>query len=117
MRTAFAVLAAVGLVCCTDAYADQQTASAGTVSVRADRIEAGTVRAFKGNVELSWPGFHLRADSVELRQDPSGREGPIEIVAEGNVELSRGGNRLLADRLTLNLKTGVGTFQLPPEKN
>ena len=105
------------IIVCVTGSAAGQTAAGPSVMMRADRLTqiAKHVVMAWGNAQVQGPGFHLRADMIEVRSDPSAPADslPIQIIAEGNVVLSRGGEGLRLDRVELNPQSGSGTFQLP----
>jgi lipopolysaccharide export system protein LptA len=118
MKTRALVPAVVTFACCV-ALAAQETASTAGASFKADRLErlADHILRATGNVEVNGGGFQLRADSVEVRRAPGSGDSSVEFVAEGNVVLTRGLDRLGAHRLQFNPGTGTGAFQLHKGKD
>jgi lipopolysaccharide export system protein LptA len=113
------VLVVLTLAYSSVALAAQETTSPTGESFKADRLErlADNLMRATGNVEVKGRGFQLRADSVELRRAPGGGDASVEFVAEGNVVLTRGSDRLVVQRLQFNPATGSGVFQLPQGKH
>jgi lipopolysaccharide export system protein LptA len=117
MRIRVALPVVVTIACCGAVLSAEQALPASS-SVRADKVErlANQTLRLTGNVQMVENGFRLQADSVEVRE--SGRSGArtLEIIAEGNVVLFRGRDRLALQRLEFNPLTGTGVFQLPQQK-
>jgi lipopolysaccharide export system protein LptA len=119
LKIRVAVYAVLALACASIVFAAQQTVSTKGESLKADNIERladNTVRA-TGNAEFTGRGFQLHADSLELRRIPASGDTSVELVAEGNVILTRGQDRLVVQRLQFNPSTGTGVFQLPQGKH
>ena len=115
-RLAFQVLA-VSAFSVGASNAEEPVSKSPDVLMRGDRLEqtARHIVKVSGNTEAKGPGFHLRSDRLEVRQDPAAASDslPILIIADGNVVLSRGQERLTLDRLEFNPQTGIGTFTFP----
>ena len=116
MNLRVSLLVVLTVACCARWTIAQQGAPAPGFSFKADRIERLAEHTLKatGNVEADGRGFHLRADSLEVSADETGVSGglPVEIIAEGNVILTRGQERLTLQRLQFSPRTGSGTFLL-----
>jgi hypothetical protein len=80
------------------------------LEVSADSQEYDTIQRVMtavGNVMLRYQGGELKADRIQSLAQQQ------RIIAEGNVQLTRGEQVLLGDRLEYDLKTKTGTFFKP----
>jgi hypothetical protein len=83
--------------------------------IKANRMQRlDHVFTASGNVEARVEGWRFRAESLEVRGHPAtAAEGqPVEIIAEGNVVLERGDERLRLRRLQFEPRSGRGIFEL-----
>ena len=113
MKTHIAFAALLAIACFAAAHgAAQDSAQAGVI--KADKLEQIADHVFKatGNVELTVGDVTVRADSVELQSAGQSDGVVATFVAEGNVVLMRGQERLTVERLQFNPEAGTGTFQL-----
>jgi hypothetical protein len=86
------------------------SASETVLEVSSDSQEYDTMRRVLtavGNVLLRYQGGELKADRVQSLVKEQ------RVIAEGNVQLTRGEQVLLGDRLEYDLKTRRGTFFKP----
>ena len=117
MKTRAALPVVLSIACCGVAFsAQQQPSAAGAIT--ADKVErlAGQTLKAVGNVTIVGSDFQLRADSVEVRERGTASDPETEILAEGNVVLTRGEERITLQHLRFDPRTGKGTFELPPGK-
>ena len=114
-RIAFAAVLAIG---CFGAARAATQESPQTGVIKADKFEQIADHVFKatGNVELTVGDVTVRADSVELQSAGQSDDVVASFVAEGNVVLTRGHERLTVERLQFNPQAGTGTFQLQQSK-
>jgi lipopolysaccharide assembly outer membrane protein LptD (OstA) len=102
------------LVWCGLASSAEQSAKP-TWTFKAEKIEQIAEKTVKatGSVEVVGSHYRLTADTVEIRTLSSSAEDPIELVAEGNVVLTKGTERLTLQHLVLKPNTRTVTFRLP----
>jgi lipopolysaccharide export system protein LptA len=117
MKRNAALVALVGAVSFSLSYADESRTGAG--AIRADKLEqqADQTLVASGNVVVVGSDFRLQADSVELRERGTGRDGDAELTARGNVILTRGQESISFKELRFSPRTGKGTFELLPTKD
>ncbi len=117
MKARIALAGLLGLGCWSGAQAAPQTSLDASV-VNADKFERIADHVFRltGNVDLTIGVVNVRANAVELRTTGVSDDDIVDFVAEGNVVLTRGPDRLACDRLQFNPQNGTGTFQLQQAK-
>jgi hypothetical protein len=110
-----ALVALVGSVSFSLSYADESRTGAG--AIRADKLEqqADQTLVASGDVVVVGSDFRLQADSVELRERGTGRDGDAELTARGNVILTRGQERISFKELRFSPRTGRGVRASPDE--
>ena len=86
------------------------------ISLKPDKVEsvAGDPVDPTGGVRPARAAVMLRADSIEMRRVGAAGEAGVELVAEGDVVMTRGADRFHFRRLAFNLETEVWTFELDP---
>ncbi len=108
VRNAFSaavMLAACGLLGATPPVYGADSLPVGQLNVSADTLthEQATQRyTASGNVRLTWDGLTLTSRTAEF--DPKGDRA----VAEGDVLLTKNGEQLRGDRLSIDLNSGNG---------
>lgn len=111
MRARILSMFLLASVCVASAVAQDRTQEIRVLAERTQQIAPGVFK-WSGNVVASLGTLTIRADSLEARI--GGDPKTSVVVAEGNVVLERVGERLQLKRLQLDLASGRGTFELQP---
>ena len=114
MKACLALSVALAFASTTTFPAPQEAARQNIFTAdKMERVDDHTLRA-TGNVEFRDGDLALRADFIEVRDAPTAGATSVEIVAAGNVVLSRAQERMTFERLEFKPGTRSGAFQLPP---
>jgi lipopolysaccharide assembly outer membrane protein LptD (OstA) len=113
MNTRIAVVVALVAAAATQSGVAQDKPIVEIGRVRSGRVVRASswIMRATNNVQTEVNGWTLRADNLDVHTDPN-KGVMVQIVAEGNVSLQRGAERVTFRRLEIDTQTGRGTFEL-----